>query len=81
MIKPPMHTFLGGNMKDEYNIKELNPKKNTYVSRLKKQIIVNIDGSTVDYIKSLAEAKGIPYHTLINLYLRDCTDNRRQLQM
>ena len=33
------------------------------------------------YFKSLAEAKGIPYQTLINLYLRDCADNQRQLQM
>ena len=51
------------------------------MSRLKKQITINIDGSTIDYFKSLAEAKGIPYQTLINLYLRDCADNRRQFQM
>ena len=31
MIKPPLHTFLGDNMRDEYNIKEL---KKPYVSRL-----------------------------------------------
>lgn len=71
-------------MRDEYNISELNPRKNPYASRLKKQekqITINIDGSTIDYFKSLAEAKGIPYQTLINLYLRDCADNRRQLQM
>ena len=48
---------------------------------LKKQITINIDGSTIDYFKSLAEAKGLPYQALINLYLRDCADNRRQLQM
>lgn len=68
-------------MRDEYNISELNPRKNPYASRLKKQITINIDGSTIDYFKSLAEAKGIPYQTLINLYLRDCADNRRQLQI
>ena len=34
-----------------------------------------------DYFKSLAEAKGIPYQALINLHLRDCADNRRQLQI
>lgn len=68
-------------MRDKYNIKELNPKKNPYASRRKKQITINIEGSTIDYFKSLAEAKGIPYQTLINLYLRDCVDNLRQLQM
>ena len=68
-------------MRDEYNIRELNPRKNPYISRLKKQITINIDGSTVDYFKSMAAADGIPYQTLINLYLRDCADNRRKIQM
>ncbi len=68
-------------MRDEYNIRELNPKKNPYASRLKKQITINIDGSTIDYFKSMAAADGIPYQTLINLYLRDCADNRRKIQM
>ena len=68
-------------MRDEYNIRELNTRKNPYASRLKKQITINIDGSTIDYFKSMAAADGIPYQTLINLYLRDCADNRRKIQM
>ena len=68
-------------MRDEYNIRELNQRKNPYASRLKKQITINIDGSTIDYFKSMAAADGIPYQTLINLYLRDCADNRRKIQM
>ena len=68
-------------MRDEYNIRELNPRKNPYARRLKKQITINIDGSTIDYFKSMAAADGIPYQTLINLYLRDCADNRRKIQM
>ena len=68
-------------MRDEYNIRELNPRKNPYASRLKKQITINIDGSTIDYFKSMAAADGIPYQTLINLYLRDCADNSRKIQM
>ena len=68
-------------MRDEYNIRELNPRKNPYASRLKKQITINIDCSTIDYFKSMAAADGIPYQTLINLYLRDCADNRRKIQM
>ena len=68
-------------MREEYNINELNPRKNPYASQLKKQITINIDGSTIDYFKSQAESSGIPYQTLINLYLRDCAANQRQLQM
>ncbi len=52
-------------MRDEYNIRELNPRKNPYASRLKKQITINIDGSTIDYFKSMAAADGIPYQTLM----------------
>ena len=68
-------------MREEYNIKELNPRKNPYAKRLKKQITINIDGSTIDYFKSMAASKGVPYQTLINLYLRDCADNQRQIQL
>lgn len=68
-------------MKDEYNIAELNPRKNPYASLDWQQITLDIDGCTINYFKSLAEAKGIPYQTLINLYLRDCADNRRQIQI
>ena len=73
-------------MRDEYNIRELNPSKNPYKSKVKVTIdvegsTINIDGSTIDYFKSMAAADGIPYQTLINLYLRDCADNRRKIQM
>lgn len=56
-------------------------KKNPYAKKLKKQITINIDGSTIDYFKAIADSVGIPYQTLINLYLRDCATNHRQLQM
>ena len=68
-------------MREEYNINELNPRNNPYAARLKKQITINIAGTTIDYFKSMADNKGIPYQTLINLYLRDCAVNQRQLQM
>ena len=68
-------------MREEYEIKELHPRKNPYVNRLKKQITINIDSSTIDYFKSLAEHESIPYQTLINLYLRDCAVNERQIHI
>ena len=37
--------------------------------KLKKQITINIDSETIDYFKQLSESSGIPYQTLINLYL------------
>lgn len=56
-------------------------KKKPYAKKLKKQITINIDGSTIDYFKAMADSVGIPYQILINLYLRDCATNHRQLQM
>ena len=54
-------------MRDEYNIRELNPSKNPYTSKVKDTL--DVEGSTLDYFKSMAAADGIPYQTLINLYL------------
>ena len=68
-------------MRDSYNINELNPRKNPYSNRLKKQITININSDTVDYFKQQSEQSGIPYQTLINLYLTDCAENKRQLQL
>lgn len=68
-------------MREEYDIKNLNPRKNPYAKQLKKQITINIDSSTIDYFKKQSEDAGIPYQTLINLYLRDCAANNRQLNI
>lgn len=65
-------------MREEYNIKNLNPRKNPYVSKLKKQITINIDSSTIDFFKNLSSDTGIPYQTLMNLYLGDCAKNNKR---
>lgn len=62
-------------MKDEYDFSHA--RKNPYAEKLKKQITINLDADTVEYFKSLAEQHGIPYQTLINLYLSDCVKNKK----
>jgi uncharacterized protein (DUF4415 family) len=47
-------------------------KKNPYSGRLKQQVTIRLDAPTVEYFKALADETGIPYQTLINLYLREC---------
>jgi predicted DNA binding CopG/RHH family protein len=66
-------------MREEYDFS--NARKNPYAKKLKKQITINIDGDTIDYFKAEAEQVGIPYQTLINLYLADCVNNNRELQL
>lgn len=66
-------------MLEEYDFS--NARKNPYAKALKKQITINIDSNTIDYFKEQAEVVGIPYQTLINLYLKDCVANNRHLSL
>ena len=66
-------------MRDEYDFK--NARKNPYVQKDKKQITINLNAEVVDYFKGEAINSGIPYQTLINLYLEDCVVNGRKLQL
>jgi predicted DNA binding CopG/RHH family protein len=68
-------------MREEYDIGELNPRKNPYTKILKKQITINIDNPTIDYFKELAAETSIPYQTLINLYLTDCAKKKKRLNL
>ncbi len=66
-------------MRKEYDFSKA--RKNPYASLLKKQVTIRLDEGTVKYFKELAKDAGIPYQTLINLYLRDCAASRRKLAM
>ena len=68
-------------MQKEYDIQNLNPRKNPYADMLKQQLPIDIDRDTIDYFKMQSETAGIPYQMLINLYLRDCAVNKRELKM
>ena len=35
----------------------------------------------IDYFKNMAEESGVPYQTLINLYLRDCVATDRKINI
>ena len=58
-----------------------NAKPNPYAKRLKRQITIRLDEDTLAYFKKLAEDAEIPYQTLINLYLRECTRTRKKPAM
>ncbi|MBL1277530.1 MAG: BrnA antitoxin family protein [Ectothiorhodospiraceae bacterium] len=68
-------------MKAHYDFSKMKGKKNPYIKYLKQPITMRLDCDSVDYFKLLAEETGIPYQTLINLYLRDCAMNNRKLRM
>ncbi len=64
-------------MRDEYDFS--NARKNPFAKKLKKQITINIDVDTIAFFKSQSETSGIPYQTLINLYLADCAAKKKAL--
>lgn len=66
-------------MRAEYDFSEA--KKNPYAKRLKRRVTIRLDERTVEYFKGLADETGIPYQTLINLYLRDCAESKRELNL
>ena len=66
-------------MRDEYDFSKA--RKNPYATQLKKSITIRLDEESVDYFKAISEEIGIPYQTLINLYLRDCAASHRKLDL
>ena len=56
-------------------------RKNPYAKRLKKQVTIRLDEPTLAYFKDLGARVGMPYQTLINMYLRDCAEARRELRL
>jgi len=54
--------------------------RNPYAKLLKRQITIRIDFSTVAYFQTLAKEVGLPYQSLINLYLKDCVQKKRKLK-
>jgi len=66
-------------MRKEYDFSKA--KKNPYASQLKKQITIRLDEDAIDYFKSISDKVGIPYQSLINLYLRDCAATQKQLDL
>lgn len=63
-------------MKEEYDFSE--SIKNPYTKKLKKQVTIRLEEEVISYFKNLAEDTGIPYQTLINLYLQDCAKMQRK---
>ena len=68
-------------MKKEYDLMAMKSRKNPYANRLKKQITIRLDNSTIEYFKDLAGETGFSYQALINLYLRDCAENHKKLRV
>ena len=66
-------------MRKEYDFSKA--RKNPYASHLKNQITIRLDEDSIGYFKEISDQVGIPYKSLINLYLRDCAAQNRKLDL
>jgi predicted DNA binding CopG/RHH family protein len=68
-------------MREHYEFSKMKGQKNPFTKYQRKAITIRLDRVTESFFKAQAEESGIPYQTLINLYLRDCAVNNRKLKM
>lgn len=66
-------------LEKEFDFSKARP--NPYAKELKKQVTIKISPTVIDYFKQEAVETGIPYQTLINLYLVDCVKEKKKLAM
>ena len=68
-------------MKAEYDLSAMKSRKNPYASKLKKPVTIRLSEEVVLYFKNMALEAGVPYQSLINLYLRDCVAQHRKVNI
>lgn len=66
-------------MKKEYDLTKLKSRKNPFAKQLKKQVTLRMGIDVIEYFKEMSEETGIPYQNLINLYLRECVNNKKKI--
>jgi hypothetical protein len=66
-------------MRAHYEFAKMKGRRNPYAKLLKQAVTMRLDRDTVAYFKTMAGETGLPYQTLINLYLRDCAAQGRRL--
>lgn len=68
-------------MKAEYDLSKMKSRPNPYASKLKKPVTMRLSEDVIGYFKQMADEAGVPYQSLINLYLRDCVKQHRKIDI
>jgi predicted DNA binding CopG/RHH family protein len=64
-------------MRKDYDFSQAT--KNFYAAQLSEPITIRLDEDSITYFKTISQDVGIPYQSLINLYLQDCAASHRKL--
>jgi uncharacterized protein (DUF4415 family) len=68
-------------MKAEYDLSKMKARRNPYSTKLKRPVTMRLSEDVIGYFKGMAEDAGVPYQSLINLYLRDCVARHRKIDI
>ena len=63
-------------MRKEYDFSK--SVENPYAKKLKSRTTIRLDEDVIGYFQKLSKKAGVPYQTLINLYLKDCMETGRE---
>jgi predicted DNA binding CopG/RHH family protein len=66
-------------MRKQYDFADA--RKNPYASQLKKSVTIRLDQASITYFKAMSDETGIPYQSLINLYLKECASQGKRLSL
>lgn len=66
-------------MREEYDFSNSIP--NPHAKHMRKPVTIRLGIEIIDYFKEMSQETGIPYQTLINLYLKDCVQSKRKLSL
>ena len=65
-------------MRKEYDFTDAKPGR--IAEKNKQQITIRIDKETISWFKELSDQTGVPYQTLMNLYLTDCAKKKKRIE-
>lgn len=68
-------------MKDEYDLTKMKSRPNPYADQLKQSVTMRLNADIIEYFKQMSYESGMPYQSLINLYLKDCMENNRKIDI
>ena len=66
-------------LRPEYDFAAMKGRRNPFARLLKTPVTIRLHPDAVAYFKAMAQESGIPYQTLIDLYLRDCAASKRRV--
>ena len=64
-------------MKKEYDFSD--SVRNPFAKHFRKAVTIRLGTDVIAHFKAQAKETGVPYQSLINLYLRDCAQSGKKL--